>query len=142
MPNETVLVDTGALAALFDPADQFHEACKAAAGKLPVGKVFTCWPVLTEACYLLRRYPAQRDSLIQSVYDGEFQVLSLHRGDLPAIQEVFEKYHDQKVDLADASLVVLADRVDVERIFTVDTRHFSLFRRRNGGQFRLLPEVV
>jgi predicted nucleic acid-binding protein len=142
MANESVLVDTGALAALFDPADQYHDACKAAAGKLPLGKAFTCWPVLTEACYLLRRYPAQRDGLIQSVYDGEFQVLPLHRGDLPAIQDVFESYHDQKVDLADASLVVLADRVDVERIFTVDVRHFSLFRRRNGRPFFLLPEFV
>ena len=141
MPNEPVLIDTGVLAALFNPNDQYHDVCKAASKELPVGKAFTCWPVITEAAYLLRRYPSQRDALLESVEAGEFQLLALHSSDLPALREVFAKYHDQQIDLADAALLFLADREGLEDVFTVDRRHFSLFRKRNGKPLRLFPEV-
>jgi predicted nucleic acid-binding protein len=141
MPNEPVLVDTGALAALFDPNDQYHNLCNASAKELPVGKAFTCWPVITEAAYLLRRYPTQRDALLESLEAGEFQVLALHSSELPALREIFAKYGDQQIDLADAALLYLADREGLEDIFTVDRRHFSLFRKRNGKPLRLIPEA-
>jgi uncharacterized protein len=141
MPNEPVLVDTGALAALFDPNDQYHGVCTEAAKKLPVGKAYTCWPVITEAAYLLRRYPVKRDSLLESVETGEFQLLSLHGSDLPAIREIFSKYHDQQIDFADAALLLLADREGLDNVFTVDRRHFSLFRKKNRKPLRLFPDV-
>ena len=141
MPNEPVLVDTGALAALFDPNDQYHDVCKEAAKQLPVGKAFTCWPVITEAAYLLRRYPDKRDSLLESVEAGEFQLVSLHGSDLPALREIFAKYHDQQIDLADAALLFLADREGLEDVFTVDRRHFSLFRKQNGKSLHLIPNA-
>jgi predicted nucleic acid-binding protein len=128
MPTESVLVDTGALAALFDPSDQYHEACKAESRKLPIGKAFTCWPVITEASYLLRGYPEKRDGLLHAVYDGEFQLLPLGRADISGVP--------------DATLVHLGDREDIDRVFGVDHRHFRVFRRKNGRPFRLLPEVV
>ena len=141
MPNEPVLVDTGALAALFDPHDQYHGVCKEAAKDLPVGKAFTCWPVITEAAYLLRRYSQKRDSLLESVEAGEFQLMSLLSEDLPALRGIYSKYHDQDIDLADAALLLLSDREGIEVVFTVDRRHFGTFRKKNGKPFRLLPEV-
>jgi predicted nucleic acid-binding protein len=60
---------------------------------------------------------------------------------LPALREVFAKYHDQQIDLADAALLFLADREGLEDVFTVDRRHFSLFRKRNGKPLRLFPEI-
>jgi predicted nucleic acid-binding protein len=140
MPNNPVLVDTGALAAIFDPRDQYHAACTNAAQELPIGKAFTCWPVVTEACYLLRRYPDKRDSLLESVEAGEFQVLPLHTDELSALRGIFSKYSDQDVDLADAALLLLADREDIIDVFTVDRRHFGLFRKKDGKPFRLIPE--
>lgn len=141
MLNEPVLVDTGALIALFNPTDPSHEACVSQAKVLPVGKAFTCWPVITEASYLLRKYPEQQGLLFSAVYDGEFVLLPLNAEDLPAVQGVFSKYHDQEVDLADAALVHLADREDISTVFTTDRRHFSVYRRLNGKPFRILPSI-
>lgn len=139
MPNEPVLVDTGALAALFDPNDPYHEVCSAAARELPVGKAFTCWPVITEAVYLLRRYPRQRDALLKSVEAGEFQVLAIESRELPELRDIFAQYHDQQVDLADATLLFLAHREGLKDIFTVDRRHFNVFRTQDGKPLRILP---
>lgn len=139
MPNEPVLVDTGALAAIFDPNDQYHEACMAAARELPVGKAYTCWPVITGAVYLLRKYPRQRDALLESVEAGEFLLLAIDSSELREFREIFAKYHDQQVDLADAALLFLADREELQDIFTVDRRHFSIFRTRSGKPLRILP---
>ncbi|MGD9632113.1 MAG: type II toxin-antitoxin system VapC family toxin [Pirellulales bacterium] len=139
MPNEPVLVDTGALASLFNPSDQYHRACAEVAKGLPVGKAYTCWPVITEATYLLRRHPAKRDSLLVAVEAGELQLLSLDVDDLHHLLSIFDKYRDQQIDLADAVLLHLADREDIDDVFTVNRRHFSIFRKRDGSALRLFP---
>ena len=107
---------------------------------MPLGKTYTCWPVLTEAAYLLRNYPKQRNLLIDAVRADEFSLLPLGSDDLPGIQQIFSQYHDQQVDLADAALVHLANREDINTVFTLDRRHFSVYRLANGNSFRLLPE--
>jgi predicted nucleic acid-binding protein len=64
MIGEQVLIDTGPFAALFDRRDPLHDACRRQFDDLPVGKCFTCWPVVTEAVYLLRKHPQKRDLLL------------------------------------------------------------------------------
>lgn len=140
MASEAVLVDTGAFAALFDPTDPYHNACVAAAKALPVGKTYTCWPVITETAYLLRHHHQRRDELLRAMVKEEFVLLSLESDDLVNMQDIFDKYHDQDVDLADAALVQLADREGIDVVFTIDRRHFCVFRQHNGNPFRLLPD--
>jgi predicted nucleic acid-binding protein len=110
--------------------------------QLPVGKAYTCWPVVTEAAYLTRYYPRQRDELFDSIAAGQFPLLSLDERDVAGIQHVLRKYVDQQIDLADAALVHLARREGIHAILTFDRRHFTLFRRNDGQPFRLLPEMT
>ena len=140
MLEEPILVDTSAIVALFNEKEPSHASCVEQARTLPLGKSFTCWPVITEAVYLLRHHPSSRDQLLQAVANNEFALLMLGRGDLAGIREVFTQYHDQEVDLADAALVHLANRESIGVIFTLDRRHFGMYRPHNGGAFRLLPE--
>jgi len=140
MLSEPVLVDTGALIALYEVKDPAHETCKIQAAQLPVGKAYTCWPVITEASYLLRSFPQARSTLFQAVERGVFVLLPLDVGDVPRLREVFKTYHDQDVDLADACLVHLGNRENISAIFTLDRRHFGIFRRNNGAPFQILPE--
>jgi uncharacterized protein len=139
MVDEAVLVDAGALIALYNTKDPAHKACTEVAKELPVGKAYTCWPVITEAAYLLRRHARQRSALFAAVHAGEFQLLQLDSGDLPPIDEVFTIYHDQQVDLADAALVHLGNRDGITTVFATDLRHFRIFRLKNGRAFRILP---
>jgi predicted nucleic acid-binding protein len=140
MIEESVLIDTSALIALFNRNDPAHRACATLSKSLPVGKVYTCWPVLTEAAYLLRKHHRQRAGLLLSVHRGDYQILALDSSDLLAIEAVFSDYHDQQVDLADAALVHLGNREGIETVFTTDRRHFSVYRLENGRTFHLLPE--
>ena len=142
MVDEAVLVDAGALIALYNAKDPAHEACADVARELPVGKAYTCWPVITEAAYLLRRYSKQRSTLFAAVHAGEFQLLPLDGDELPAIEEVFTTYHDQQVDLADAALVHLGNREAISTVFATDHRHFQVYRLNNGRAFRILPADV
>ena len=127
MIEEPLLVDTGALISLFNVNDPAHLACASLAKMLPLGKVYTCWPVVTEAAHLLRKYPAQRDALFSAVSHGDYQLLSLDSNELPAIQELIATYDDHQVDLADAALVHLGNREGIEIVFTTDRRHFAIY---------------
>lgn len=142
MLNEPVLVDTGPLIALYSTDDAHHEACVDQMARLPVGKTYTCWPVLTETAYMLRHQPAQRDDLLQSIISGDLLLLSLRDRDLEGVRQVFQTYRDQQIDLADASLLHLANREGISVVFTLDRRHFSVFRTQSSQPIRLLPEVI
>jgi predicted nucleic acid-binding protein len=139
MIEEPVLVDTGALIALYNQKDPAHKAGVELAKELPLGKAYTCWPVITETAYLLRKYPQQRDAFLDAVHVGEFQLLLLDSEDLPGMQQVFATYKDQAVDLADAALVHLGNRERISTVFATDLRHFRVYRLKNGQQFRILP---
>jgi uncharacterized protein len=141
MPPESVLVDTGALIALYNRKDPAHASCTEAAKQLPVGKAYTCWPVVTEAFYLLRKHPQQRKSLARALFRGDFVLLPLSSDDVPAIDDVMGKYHDQETDLADAAIVHLANREQIDSVFTTDRRHFHVYRLKDGGVMRILPDV-
>jgi uncharacterized protein len=139
MEIESVLVDAGDLIALYETRDPLHKACVEEAKSLPVGKAYTCWPVITEASYRLRRHRTERTKLLEPVRDGIYIILPLDADDIDDIAAVMLKYEDQEVDLADACLVHLASREGTESIFTTDRRHFQVYRRADGKPFRLLP---
>ena len=140
MVNEPVLVDTGPLLALYSQRDAHHAACEQLFDSLPIGKAYTCWPVITEAAYMLRKRPDHRDDLLQAVLDGDLVILRLRERDLEPVRDIFAKYHDQDVNLADACLLHLADREQINAVFTLDRRHFSVFRKVDGSALHVLPE--
>lgn len=140
MINEPVLMDTGPLIALYSTTDRYHAACQQQMALLPVGKVYTCWPVITEAVYLLRKHPRQRDALLETVASSELILLRLDERDIRPIFNIFRKYHDQQVDLADACLLHLSNREAINTVFTVDYRHFNVFRQQNGESLRIVPD--
>lgn len=142
MLSEPVLVDTGPLIALYNRRDPYHQACVDQVNWLPVGKAFTCWPVIVEAAYLLRNHVADRDRLLAAVAAQEFVLLPLERTDVPNIQAVLNKYSDQGIDFADATLVHLSNRESISAVFTLDRRHFSVMRPTSGSAFCLLPETA
>jgi predicted nucleic acid-binding protein len=139
MLSEPVLVDTGPLLAIYSVDDAHHAACISQMDLLPVGKAYTCWPVLTEAVYMLRHKPSQRDDLLQSVINGDLVLLPLGEHDLIEVRQCLRTYSDQQVDLADACLLHLANREKITTVFTLDRRHFSVFRGKSGEALNLLP---
>ena len=60
--------------------------------------------------------------------------------DWPIIADLVERYGDIPLGTVDASIVVLADRLDTDLIITLDRRHFGAIRSPQGRTFRILPD--
>ena len=133
-----VLVDTGPIVAILSESDQYHEACVAQLRRIK-GSLLTCWPVVTEAAWLLRAYPVAVGKLLSSFNGQPFELLSLNEADLSGIAATLAKYRDQGIQLADASLVHLANREGIETMFTLDRRDFGVLRLARGKKLRLIP---
>lgn len=134
-----VLVDTGPLYAILDRKDAHHAACVAALRSIPSPMV-TCWPVLTEAAWLLRDHPAAVRRLLTLVSLGKIEVCHADAAAVSWISEFMARYDDLGVQLADACLMYLAEHHGIDTVFTLDRRDFSVFRFQDGRAPTLIPD--
>jgi hypothetical protein len=132
-----VLVDAGPLVALIDAADAHHVACVEALKGIR-DPLITVWPALTEAMYLLGRSWAGQRALWSRLETDALTLAPLDAEDAPRMRELMEKYRDLPMDLADAALVRVAERESLTRIFTLDRRHFSVYRPGRRRRFAVL----
>ena len=138
MPSAArALCDAGPLIALFDLSDEAHGRC-AGALKTFTGRFVTTWPVLTEAFHFID-HPKDRSLLWNFVLSDVVRVEDVLATDLERMRLLMEQYADLPMDFADASLVVLAERLKVYRIFTLDRRGFGVFRPRHAHGFEIFP---
>ena len=136
-----ILVDTGPLVAILSREDEYHDACVNTLRQMP-SPLLCCWPVITEAAWLLRRSPRSVQQLLRSV-DGAFlELLPLAGAEAEAIAALMKRYEDIHPQLADAALVYLASREKIDTIFTLDQRDFSIYRSGRKNTFRIVPEMA
>lgn len=135
-----ILVDTGPLVAILSRRDQYHDACVTALQHMPA-PLLSCWPVITEAAWLLRSSPNVVQQLLRSIDRGFLELLPLTGAEAEAIASVMKRYEEIRPRLADTTLVYLADREQIDTIFTLDHRDFSVYRGGRKRAFRIVPEV-
>jgi len=133
-----ILTDSGPLVALIHASDQHHQACRKAFRSLDEPLV-TVWPAFTDAMYLLAFSPRAQDNLWKLIVRNVLSFLPLDERDAPRMRELMERYHDLPMDLADAALVRVAERERMRRVFTVDAKHFRVYRPKGIGTFELIP---
>jgi predicted nucleic acid-binding protein len=136
-----ILVDTGPLVAILSRQDEYHTACVDALREMPA-PLLSCWPVITEAAWLLRRSQRAVQQLLRSI-DGRFlELLPLAGAEAEAIAALMKRYEDIHPQHTDVALVYLAGREKIETIFTLDRRDFSIYRSGRRSSFRIVPEVA
>lgn len=135
---QRVLLDTGPLVAMLRPGDQAHTLCLETAQQIEP-PLLTSWHVITEAAWLLRASPQALQNLYAGPAVGIYRLLNLADDDLPAIAALSVRYRTLQPQLADLSLVHLAQREGLETIFTLDEHDFTVFRRKGRAGFRHLP---
>lgn len=133
------LVDTGPLVAVLAKRDLHHATCVEILKTLQPPLV-TCWPVITEAAYLLRQSPAAVRGLFRMLERNFLVLPPFEAAAAPWITQFFSQYQDQEPQLADAALVYLAEREQLETVFTLDHRHFNVYRIAGDRALRLLPD--
>ncbi len=137
MPGE-LLLDTGALVSLLDRSQKFHDACV---------EVFDAWTapvvsteaVLTEAAHLLGRVRGGRRACLDFFLSGAAMLVPSTQASLRRCRALLDQYADLPMDFADATLVVLAEELGTNLVFTIDRRAFTLFRIGKRKRFRVLP---
>jgi uncharacterized protein len=138
--TERILTDTGPMVGLFSEDDQHHQRCIDALTAI-TPPLLTCWPVVTEAAWLLRTRPVSLHQLFSSFDNGLFALLPLDADDLPAIASLMKRYASAGLQFADAALAHLAERENIRTVFTTDRRDFSIIRLKRNRVLRLIPEV-
>ncbi|MCU1304882.1 MAG: hypothetical protein JWQ87_5166 [Candidatus Sulfotelmatobacter sp.] len=135
-----ILVDTGPLVAILSREDSLHETCVKALREM-AAPLFSCWPVVTEAAWLLRHSPRAVQQLLGSLDGGFLEILPLAGTEAKPVAALMKRYESLRPQLADATLVYLAARERIETIFTLDRRDFSVYRTGRRRSFRILPEM-
>lgn len=133
-----VLIDTGPLVALLKRDDDHHEEIVRALKGIR-DPLVSVWPVIVEAMYLLASSWRAQKTLWEILETGVVQLLHLGEADIADMKSLMEKYRDLPMDMADASLVHVADREGIRRVLTLDHRDFSVYRLSRKGSFTLLP---
>lgn len=136
--TSTLLADAGPLVAILNRSDAAHADCVRVLRRT-TSALSTTWPVVTEATYLLGFSFDAQDGVLEMIERAELRVLPLEAGDVPSIRVLMRKYRDLPMDLADASLVHVAAREGIDRIFTLDRRDFGVYRLRRGKRFTIVP---
>jgi len=134
-----IIADTGFWLALANRRDRYHEIAKDALGGLSEPLV-TTWPVMTETCHLLAARLSVDAELrfVERAKAGAFEIFSVEQRHLARVHQLMQKYRNLPMDLADASLVLLAEELDSGRILSTDTRDFNAYRWKNRKPFRNL----
>lgn len=136
-----ILIDTGPLVAFFDKNDNHHSACHDVLKTIKTPLITTI-PVLTEAFYLLSFSWHIQDDLWDFIIQGNLQIYNFDRSLLKTCRELMKKYQDLPMDLADASLVAVADAENIQTIFTLDHKDFKVYRTKQKRHFKLLPSEL
>ena len=135
-----LLLDAGALYAQADRADP-HHAAVAEILRVEREPLVTSAVAVAEADYLiLTRLGVDVElAFLEDLAEGTFLVECLSRPELAAALAVARRHRDLAIGLADASLVVLAQRFRTRRLLTFDERAFRTVAPLQGGSFILLP---
>ncbi len=134
------LVDTGPLVALFDPKDPDHALCRSTLERLP-GALLTTTPVLTECFHLLDPGSLGSKNLRLFVERGGLSVGFLDEATLGRALSLMHEHFARGMDLADASLVAMAEQRQIRRVFTLDRRDFRVYKARFGHRQERLRVV-
>jgi predicted nucleic acid-binding protein len=134
---ERALVDTGPLVALLNVKDVAHAPCSAAVTTLSK-PLISSWAVLAEAAWLLRNTHGGLDGLMRLVGEGVVDCPPLDAAAAYWIATCANRYADLKPQLADLTLLYLAQREKIDLVFTLDRRDFLVFRSDENKAFRLV----
>jgi hypothetical protein len=134
-----ILIDAGPLVALNDKRDSAHSLCQQATARLQREPLVTTWPCVAEAFYLLGSSGGFRlqESFWKMWRDRFVDFIDLTIDEADFSGTLMERYRDLPMDLADATLVAVADNRGWRKVLTLDS-HFFAYRCRDGSSLDIV----
>lgn len=134
------IVDTGPLVAFLDRSERHHNWVAGRIEELD-GPLLLCEPVLTEAMYLLMRYPGAQDLLLGLLQNGALLIAFRIEEHVQLLRRLQRKYRDVPMSLADACIVRMAELYDRHFVLTLDS-DFSVYRKNGKTPLALIHPAV
>jgi predicted nucleic acid-binding protein len=136
-----LILDTGPLYASLDRSDDDHVRCRSlieGAGQ----PLLIPAPVLVEIDYLIHRslHPGVLVALLSDIESGAYDVVPMVASDYRRVRELCDRYADADIGFVDASVLAIVERLDEDKLVTLDHRHFGTLRPRRVDALRLLPD--
>jgi len=123
--NKTI-IDSGPIIALFDKSDKYHyqvlDFLKSFKGEL-----ITSWAVITEVSHMLDFNLNVQIDFLKWIELGGIEVFDISQDEITNIRVMMEKYLDIPMDLADATLMYIANKENIKNIVSIDS-DFDIYR--------------
>ena len=132
-----IIADTGVIAGLLNPKDQWREWTVNQWRQLPA-PFLTCEAVIVEACFLLHHIKDGEQDVLSLIEAGILQIDFSISAEATAVRTLMQKYIDVPMSLADACLVRMSELIDNSVVFTLDSDFYNY--RKNGR--RKIPLII
>lgn len=135
-----VPVDTGVLLGAVDTDDRHHERCAQVVSE-HAGQLVAPALVVAETAWMIEATlgPEAEAGFVDSVAQGELEVFDLDADAYGRCADLIRTYADLGLGLVDASVVVVAERLGLATIATINHRDFRVVRPRHVTAFELIP---
>ncbi len=134
----TLLLDTGPVVAGIDRSDNHHTRC-AALLESAESPLLIPTTVIVEVCWLVEERPDIEAAFLEAIAAGEFQHVPVTTTDIARMAELVRTYADLPLGAVDASVIAIAERLNLTDVATLDRRHFTVVRPKHIQALNLLP---
>lgn len=141
-----ILCDSGPIIAAAIRNDAHYDECTRLFSELRLAgrRLLVPATVVAEVGYILEQRvgPSVEAAFLQAIADGAFELVALEPVDLARMAQLVTKYDDLPLGTTDASVIALAERLDISEVATIDQRHFRVVRPSHVDALALLPESL
>ncbi|MFY0687051.1 MAG: PIN domain-containing protein [Cyclobacteriaceae bacterium] len=123
---KSILIDAGPLIALFDRSDSYHLKALHFVEQFQ-GTFWSTWPVITEVSHMLDFSTKSQINFLKWLERGGVRIFEMQKLHLSRLIELTEKFDDVPMDLADASLIVASEALNLNQIASIDS-DFYIYR--------------
>ena len=120
------IIDSGPLIALFDGSDKYHNDVLNFMKEYK-GKLITSWAVITEVSHMLDFNLQAQIDFLKWCEVGGIEVYDITQDEISNIRVMMEKYIDIPMDLADGTLMYIANKENIKNIVSIDS-DFDIYR--------------
>jgi predicted nucleic acid-binding protein len=134
------IIDTSAIISLVDRSSEHHHSLADIINKDDYRLIIPS-PVIPEACYMLNKKfgISVEIQFIEEIISVNFHIEIIKFLDLARIVEILKKYNSLDIGYVDGAIVAIAERLKINRIFTLDRKHFNSLIPLGFDYFEIYP---
>ncbi|HZD23265.1 MAG TPA: PIN domain-containing protein [Acidimicrobiia bacterium] len=136
-----IVVDTGVLYAVADRDDPDHIVSQKVLADRSAEPLLVPTTVITETAWLIesRLGTSAEAAFLRAIHQGELTRVDLTAEDWSRVIDLVEQYTDLGLGTVDASIVAVAERLEVDVIATLNRRDFAVVQPSHVPAFDLIP---